>query len=290
MPHTLIEPAAITSVAIEPHITASAGQAAIGSLSDYAPGSIGWIELQTADLAAAKRFYTQLFGWSAIDQPMPSPDESTLWTLNDRSVAGFSRREVGATWSSWVVVEDVDAVSTRAADLGATILVAPLDSLDAGRMAILADPHGAVFALWQPLSRATPGLVRTAGAFSWDELVTVDVSAAVEFYRELFGWVVDYPAGTEFEYALLSDGREPFGGIRARLAKEPAYWLVQFGVEHLDAALATTRRLGGNVLYEPTDLGGGVAAIVEDPQGAVFGLRHVAASARPSTTAGAASG
>jgi predicted enzyme related to lactoylglutathione lyase len=175
-------------------------------------------------------------------------------------------------WNSYVTVESADRALERASHLGATVHAPAFDVLDAGRMGVIQDPQGAFVLVWEPRQTIGAYLVNANGALSWNELAAGDLDAASEFYGELFEWSFEpVPGGVPYLVIKNKDGRSN-GGIRARMETEPPYWLVYFGADELEATLATAGELGGTTLVEPMEVGAGRIAVVQDPQGAVFGL------------------
>ena len=164
------------------------------TFTKYEPGTFSWIDLLTPDAGAAKRFYQGLCGWDAVDNPTDRGGVYVQFTLQDQPVAGMGEMSdemkasgMPATWNSYVTVQDVDATTARAAELGATIAMPPMQVMDAGRMSILADPTGAHLSLWQPGFHLGAGIVNEPVSLAWNELSTNDTAAASTFYRGLFG-------------------------------------------------------------------------------------------------------
>ena len=116
--------------------------------TQFTPGKFSWCELLTNDVAAAKQFYGQLFGWSLEDRPM----EGMTYTV--ASVAGApvggimaqppGREAMPPQWGCYVTVEDVDATARQAEALGGRVLLPPMDIPGVGRFCVLQDPQGAV--------------------------------------------------------------------------------------------------------------------------------------------------
>src|SRR3954453_21209874 len=170
----------------------------MGERTSYVPGTFSWVDLSTSDQEAAKAFYTALFGWTADDMPAGDGMIYSMMNLGDHVVAAISaqseqQRAAGAppAWNNYVTVESADDVAARAGALGGTAVTPAFDVLDAGRMAVLQDPQGAFFMVWEPRRMAGASLVNAPGALSWNELVTPAPAEAAAFYGELLGWTVD---------------------------------------------------------------------------------------------------
>ncbi len=252
---------------------------AMGERDGYAPGTFCWVELTTTDQAAAKDFYAGLFGWEADDRPVGEGSYYSMQQLAGRQVAAIAgqpqqQRDAGVPpiWNSYISVSSADETAARAAELGGTVHAPPFDVTQAGRMAVIADPQGAYFELWEPREHHGAGLVNAPGALVWNELSTSDLQAASEFYSALFGWRVEPFENSPQPYLGIKNGDANNGGIRELQEPMPPNWLVYFGVEDLDAALARVSELGGGPVVGPIDIQIARIAVVHDPQGAVFAL------------------
>jgi predicted enzyme related to lactoylglutathione lyase len=247
----------------------------MGERDAYAAGTFCWADLGTTDAAAAREFYTGLFGWEAEDLPAGEGGVYVMFRMGGRDVAALyemgdaERTQLSAHWSSYVSVEDVGATAARAGELGASILAEPFDVMDSGRMAVVRDPTGAHLHLWQPGRHIGAARVNEAGCIVWNELATPDVEAAGAFYSELMGWTADRDATG---YATIKRGDDLGGGMRPLRDGEPPNWLLYFTVPSLDEAAAKVRTTGGEVLAGPMDATVGRIAVVRDPQGAMFAL------------------
>jgi len=247
-----------------------------------APGNFCWIDLGAHDAEAAKRFYTALFGWTSDDSQY-GPAEGDVYTtykLDGRAVAASypmdaDQKAMGipSAWLSYVAVESADASAARAKELGASILAEPFDVMEHGRMAMVQDPTGALFALWQAGKHPGFGVRGDPGSLGWNELATNDVARAREFYTALFGWRAEV-MNVGMEYTVFNGDTGPLAGAFAltpEMEGMPVCWLPYFGVEDADATAGKATSLGATVLKEPADIPGiGRFALIRDPQGAMF--------------------
>jgi predicted enzyme related to lactoylglutathione lyase len=253
----------------------------MGERTQYTPGTFSWADLSTTDQDAAKAFYGGLFGWEITDMPV---DENTVYSMasiGGKAVGAISpqpqqQRDAGVppAWNSYITVVDADAAVQRAQDLGATVHAPAFDVMQAGRMAVIQDPQGAYFLVWQPNEHIGASLVNAPGALSWNELGSPDLDGSARFYGELFGWSTSQMEGSEMPYLIIqnSEGASN-GGIRPPMPPDtPAFWLVYFAVDDIAAAAAKVSQLGGAVLAEPMDIGIAKIGVFQDPQGAVFAL------------------
>lgn len=247
----------------------------MGERTTYEPGTFCWVELGTTDAAGAKAFYGALLGWAADDTPAGT-GTYTMARVGTHHVAGLYERTDGtpAGWLSYVSVVDADATAKRAAELGGTVLYEPLDVMEAGRMALLQDPTGAVLGLWQPVGNIGATLVNDPGALVLNQLTTSDPEVAQRFYGDLFGWRVEFTGNDEQAYWGLYNGDALNGGMMPLPAETeaPSHWLVYFTTSDLDAAVARIPELDGTVLIPPMAIRSGRIAAALDPQGAAFAL------------------
>jgi predicted enzyme related to lactoylglutathione lyase len=247
----------------------------------HAPGTFCWPELSSKDQKGAETFYTALFGWQMKQTPMGPDSHYTIFTKGDESVAAAAQMDgdmqgrVPSHWLSYVSVANVDQSLEQAKGLGATVVAGPFDVMEHGRMAVLTDPQGATFALWQAYQH--PGITRfdEEDSLVWTELLTNDTQKAADFYQGLFGWGTEkFPGG--MDYTVWKRGSESAGGmmgITPEMGAMPPNWTVYFAVKDADAAVKKAKELGGKAMREPWTVEGvGRIAILQDPQGAVFAI------------------
>ncbi|TDC83344.1 VOC family protein [Micromonospora sp. KC606] len=252
-------------------------------MSGVEPGTPCWADLATPNLADARRFYRQLFGWTDRVSRQPEAGGYTTFLLDGRAVAGAGPPAVSdqvSVWSTYVATDDADLAATRVEAAGGQVLVAPFDVFDQGRMGVFADPAGATFSVWQPMAMRGAEVLWVPGAMAWNELVTPDPEGAGRFYELVFGWhPMDEPTGS-ITYTGWRCGARIVAGMTSPPEGRPvevnAYWSVFFAVA--DAAAADRAvELGGTVLVPPRDSPQGRRAILRDPQGALFAILALAA-------------
>jgi uncharacterized protein len=248
----------------------------MGERIRHEPGTISWSDLGTTDPGAAKAFYTSLFGWEAEDLPIPDGGTYSMLRKDGKDAAALSAAQEGmpSFWNAYVTVESADDAAGKARYLGATVVAEPFDVMDAGRMAVIQDPTGAVFCVWEPRSNIGAQIVNAPGALTLSQLNTGDPERAIRFYSELFGWRSEPMQGGDTPYWGLYNGDRLAGGVML-LAPEmgaPPHWLSYFGTESVDEAAGRIAELGGQVMVPPTEVPGGKILVAQDPQGAVFGL------------------
>lgn len=250
----------------------------------HAPGMFCWIELATSDQAGAKKFYTSLFGWTAEDNPMGPDAFYTMFRLHGKDIGGGYTlmpdqvaMHVPPNWLVYVSVENADATTEKAKQLGAKVFAGPMDVAEYGRMSIIADPTGAVFGIWQPKQMAGMAVVGAEGSFSWADLKTSDPKRAAEFYSSLFGWKMekgeDDPEGS---YLHIKNGEHFIGGVPGAEHLPPGtppHWSIYFHTSDCDASSEKAKSLGANVCFGPVTLENvGRFSIAADPQGAFFSM------------------
>ena len=252
--------------------------------TSHEPGTFSWVELTTTDVNAAKKFYADLFGWTYDDTPAGPGVTYTMIKLGNDHVGGLfqmgdAMKGMPPSWASYVTVEDADKTAKTAAQNGGMIVKEPFDVMDAGRMAVIADPTGAVFCVWQPKKHAGAGVLNEPGALCWNELLTNDVDRAGKFYINTIGWTTEAvamgPAGT---YTLFKKkGEEGNKGgmmpMTENMKSVPPHWLAYFAVKSCDASTKKASALGADVIVPPRDIPDiGRFSVVKDPTGAAFAL------------------
>jgi uncharacterized protein len=247
-------------------------------MPDYAPGTPSWVDLGSPDVDASISFYGGLFGWSA-SEPVPDGGGYRFFEQDGKMVAGLGPLMMEGqppAWLSYVTVADADATVATARDAGATIHVEPMDVLDVGRMAVIADPTGAAFGIWQPRRHTGAEIVNQPVSLSWNELNTRDTAAAKPFYEAIFGWGADTAQMGDVEYTTWRLDGKPMGGMVALPEQVPdsvpAYWLAYFAVDDTDATIDKAKAAGGSLTYGPMDVPAGRFAALADPHGAIFGV------------------
>ncbi len=253
----------------------------MGERSSYEPGTFCWVELTSTDQDAAKQFYAALFGWDAQDMPLGEGSSVySMMQLDGKNVAAIApqpqqQRDAGVppVWNHYVSVESADETVERAMLLGGSAHAPAFDVLEAGRMAVLTDPQGAYFMVWEPRGHFGAGLVNAPGALVWNELAEPDLDAASAFYSQLFGWQIEQSPGMQQRYLVISNRGASNGGmIEPMPPGTPPHWLAYFGAPDIDAALARAVELGGKVLAGPIEVPMAKIGVVQDPQGAVFAI------------------
>ena len=242
----------------------------------YAHGEFNWVDLCADDPAKAKEFYSALFGLSFLDETDDSGNVYTLGLKNDRPVVGLMEKPpemaqagVPNVWETYIKVDDIDAALAKVGPAGGTPMGPVMQASEAGRLAVVADPTGAVVVLWEPIDHQGAHLRDEHGTQCWNELVSSDVDAALAFYSEVLGWTsvplsMNEMVGIRRGDDMIGSAGPPFmEGI-------PTHWSVYFAVDDCDATVAQCQSLGGSVTVPPMDMPPGRMAQLMDNQGAIF--------------------
>jgi predicted enzyme related to lactoylglutathione lyase len=268
--------------------------------TEYPPGVPCWVDTLQPDPAAARDFYGPLFGWEfAGSDPMPGdlPGVYFVARVDGRDVAGIgSRPDPGVppvpSWNTYIRVDSADDVVARATAAGARLIAGPLDALPVGRRAVLVDPVGAAFGVWEAQARAGAQLINQPRTWAMSSLHAPEPDAAQAFYGAVFGWQPEPfgPPGSEMTLWRLPGyvGGEPDQPVPRDVvavmappddpdADVPPHWNVNFWVGDTDATVEQAARLGGKVVVPAMDTPGFRSAVLSDPRGAVFSISQLVA-------------
>ena len=266
----------------------------------YPHGVPCWVDTAQPDPEAAVRFYGALFGWEFEPRTSGAGHSPYLIARLDGSdVAAVTGGPAGSTadWRTHIWVDDADATAAKVTESGGTVDVAPTDIGDYGRAAAFTDPTGAGLRIWQAGTHRGAKVVNAAGSWNWSDLNTDELDQARDFYSAVFGWeatAIDFGFGESWMwrmpgYAESLELNDP--GLRQRHADagapegfsdaigwllpangEPSRWAVTFSAADTDATAQQATALGGEVVVAPYDAGPTRAAVLRDPQGAVFAI------------------
>jgi predicted enzyme related to lactoylglutathione lyase len=261
----------------------------------YPHGVPSWVDTEQPDVEAAIAFYGGLFGWTFEDvMPAEAPSRYVIAKLGGRDVAaiGGPLEDVAPAWNTYVSVDDADAAVRRLVASGATVRSDPADAGEGGRDAVLTDPEGVEFRIWQPRRRLGVQVANESGAWNFSDLHTGDAKAAIAFYGKAFDWQFDdlgfttlvrRPGyGDHLEETVDPDIRarqsqvsapvgfeDAIARLAAARADEQPHWHVSFTVADRDRAAAEAERLGAQIIAS-ADTGWTRTALIRDPQGAEF--------------------
>jgi predicted enzyme related to lactoylglutathione lyase len=267
----------------------------------YLPGVPCWVDTTQPDPQAAVAFYSGLFGWD-FEDAMPPGSTGTYFIarLRGSDVAAVGSQPEGgppvAAWNTYIWVENADETAAKVLDAGGRVVMQPFDVMEAGRMAVFADPEGAAFCVWQAKEHKGARIVNEPGSLNFNGLSTRDPDSAKSFYGSVFGWeTLGLEGGAQMwrlhGYGDFLEQSDP--GFRKRMADSgapagfedvvaalnpiagdqpdvPAQWGVTFAVEDADATAESAYELGGRVVVPPFDAPWVRMTVIADPQGATF--------------------
>ncbi|MEO1242890.1 MAG: VOC family protein [Pseudomonadota bacterium] len=225
-------------------------------------GQIVWHDLMTGDVSAAKKFYADLFGWDYVIEHATD----FVWTQGEADYplimakgeahGGFvdAGNSEQPRWLAFVTVDNVDDATKRAKGLKANIIREPFDIPGVGRCSVLEDPQGAQICPFVPSHDYPP----PSGVFVQEHLLTPEVEASKQFYRDLFDW--------------WNDGDE--GGVSVSGHKVnsqiSAAWTPLLGTQNTKAVAEKALSLGATRAHTEQQ-----AIMLKDPTGAQFGLFEI---------------
>ncbi len=247
-------------------------------------GVFCWSELCTHNWAEGKRFYTELFNWDSDDQPIGNDLYYTMLQKQGDDIAAMYQMPddqkssgIPSHWLAYIAVEDIDSVAEKAKQLGAEVIAGPHDVMGAGRMVLLNEPGGALFALWQGKQHKGCQRLGELNTPYWHELASRDSAKSGDFYCQLLGWESEIKPMEGMDYTLFKVAGEPVAGM-IQMTQEwpediPAHWMIYLAVADCDESASKAQQLGGEVCVPPTDVPEvGRFSVITDPQGAVFSI------------------
>lgn len=267
----------------------------------YIAGVPCWVDSSQPDPEGAAAFYGGLFGWEFEDvMPAGSDGRYLIARIRGGDVAAVTsppdEAPSTAMWNTYIWVESADDTAAKVREAGGEVLVEPFDVMEAGRMAVLADPEGAIFSVWQANRHRGSQVVNEHGAVNFNALNVRDVEGARRFYGAVFGWdtltmdnggemwtLPGYGDHLERDRPGLREQTVAFGAPEAfvdvvaaitRIPRDqpdgPPHWSVIFGADDADALAERATALGGTVLVAPVDAPWARTTVIADPQGAIF--------------------
>ena len=246
-------------------------------------GDFCWAELYAKNISKSLKFYASIFDWKEENISLPENKFYTLLKIHEKSIAGGIQLsddmgDLRPHWNSYILVADIHKTLEKAIKLGAKSMSGVSDCLDIGKYAVILDPTGASFTLWQSM-KLEPEIVlkkNVPNNIGWNELITEDIDKAKQFYMELFGWE-DKTMASEYaeKYTVFMNEGTPAAGMRTpteKLKTPGPRWWVYFTVSNLDASIDKIRELGGNIKHDPITIPLGRFIMIEDPGGVCFSI------------------
>lgn len=250
-------------------------------------GTPCWVDLSADDVARATTFYSSLFGW---DTQVGGPETGgyVMCEVQGKAVAGIGPKmgspDAPNAWTTYLATDDADVTASSITASGGQVFAPPFDVMDVGRMAVAADPAGAVFGIWQSRLHTGIQLANEPGSVCWNENMSRNLEANQAFYAAVFGYQYDDMSSGDFHYATFKTTGDVLGGIGdlggvPAPAEAPAHWMTYFATDDADDAVDTAVKLGGTVIRPAWDTPYGRMAILSDDQGAVFAIMGMAFAA-----------
>lgn len=254
-------------------------------MTDRSSGRLAWHELLTPDAAAGYDFYTRVMGWKT--QPWEHNPSYIMFVAPGAGPVGAVVSEDGsAYWRHYIAVDDVDVAVSRAIGLGGSVAIEPTALPEGSRYAVLTDPQGAIFAVFQAATGNVPDGQPDVGHFSWLELAAVDARAALAFYEQLFGWQItaEHDMGPLGFYFLFGVGGRDIGGAFNKPADMPGppSWLGYVRVRNMVGTVDKAKAAGAQLINGPMEVPGGdwIAQFL-DPQGGAFAIHVLKSDLQP---------
>lgn len=255
-----------------------------------ARGHLIWYELMTPDGDASKDFYDTVVGWN-IGEPVAEYQGYRMIGRGDGGFAGgvlqltTEMQQHGArpAWLGYIGVDDTDAAVSAIEQAGGKVLMPAFDIPKVGRVAMVTDAQGVPFYVMKPIppegqekQQSDVFSVDQPQHVRWNELSTSDPEAALDFYRDQFGWTQegDMDMGEMGKYRFIQSHGTNIGAVMKKPPQLPvSMWTYYFGVDDIDRAAEAVKSAGGQVVNGPMEIPGGeYAANAIDPHGAAFGL------------------
>lgn len=243
-------------------------------------GTPAWVDLMVPDRFAARDFYGSLFGWE-FDEGDPETGYYATCLSGGRPAAGRGEAPPGGegpppVWTTYLAASDADAAVACIREAGGAVMMEPMTVMDFGRMAVVADPTGAVFGLWQAGEHNGAEIASEPGAVTWNECLTRDFPTAKAFYTKAFGYGTQDLSAEGITYNAIEVDGQTVGGLGDMggmwPAEVPPHWLTYFAVADTDAATARATELGGTVQRPGRDGGFGRITVLRGPNGETFAV------------------
>ena len=252
-------------------------------IKDYKNGVFCWVDLATSDTDGAKKFYADLFGWTAKDMPEQNGMVYTMLYLDDKPVGALyaiceemKKMNIPPNWLPYVSVDNCDETTAKAKEFGCNFQMEPTNVGNEGRMAVMMDPEGAVVGLWQAKDYSGAMLKNVPGAMCWNEHGSHEPEKSIPALEKVFGWTSKTEKMGDMEYTTFLLGEEMVGGlyIMPEMLKDiPSHWMPYFQTDNIDLLIEKATAGGGEILMPKAHAEGvGYFVVVRDPQGAAFGV------------------
>jgi uncharacterized protein len=253
--------------------------------TSHKPGTFCWVDLSTTNALAAKKFYSEIFGWQVVDIPIDEKNTYTMLNINGKPVAGLAQmmpdqleKKFPPHWMSYISVASASETMAKAKELGGNVIMDAMDVMEEGRTGVFQDPEGAMVAIWEPKNHKGASYKNIPGTLCWVEHGSHEKEKAIPFLEKLFDWNAKTEKMGEVDYTTFFLGEEMIGGLyefQPDMKDIPSHWLPYFTVENIDETIEKTSKLNGKIIMPKMYVKGvGHFSVLQDPQGAVFGVLH----------------
>ena len=248
----------------------------------HKPGTFCWLDMATTDIEEAKKFYNEIFGWDAVPSGMEDGSEYTMFNMNGKNVAAMyllmkEQKDMGIPphWMSYIACDQVEAILEKVKANGGNVISEIFEIPEVGRGAMIQDPEGAVVGLWQADKHIGMSYKNIPNSLSWVEHASHGNPATIAFLENVFSWTSNTQKFGDTDYTTFFAGEEAVAGLYvmpAEMHSLPCHWLPYFMVANIDETLNKSEKMNGKILMPKMFIAGvGHFAVIQDPQGAVFG-------------------
>ena len=241
------------------------------------PGKFVWRDLMSDDIPAVKKFYSELFGWTYLNNTGKENGYTVI--LHDGKPIGgiFELKNVEAShrysqWISYVSVAEMNQAVNYTKSSGGSIYREPFELPNRGTVSFVFDPERAVLGFVKSSSGDPKDGEPVYNEWLWTELWTNNVDSSVNFYTGLFGYnekKFDTKAENKY-YVFEKEGKPRAGLVKIPFENVRPHWMPYIAVKDPSEIVKKVEQLGGKVYLGTNGIIGNNAAILADPSGAVF--------------------
>jgi predicted enzyme related to lactoylglutathione lyase len=243
------------------------------------PGKFIWADLVTDDVAKARNFYAQVFGWQFWGM-----GGYVIAMNGGQPLAGMFQKprpannpKAAPRWFGYISVSSVGKAERAVTKAGGRVLAPPKDFPKRGEQAVFADREGAIFGVMKSSDGDPEDVLAESGDWIWIQLLSRDARSAANFYKSVAGYeIVDNTADNRLnDYVLVSKGfaRATVRTIVSTRTDVQPTWLPYVRVKSVSDTVNRAKQSGGSVLIEPkAEVFEGKIAVLADPTGAAVGI------------------
>jgi len=236
-----------------------------------------WADLSAINLEKAKTFYKAVLGWKYHAQ-----GEYIFAYAGKKTAAGvytmptkFQDMGMPSFWMSYIHVPDIHQAVARAKEKNGIIEVPPTDFQGQGQVALIRDPSGAGFTVWQGDDLGGKDTQGIHGRMIQNELYVSDANLVIDFYQYVFGWTFTLDDRQNANrYTIHNADQKIIAALEVipnEIKGKAEFWAVYFTVKDMETAHINIQKHGGSIITQ-MDSGQDKLSLVSDPSGAVFML------------------